>query len=121
MKTPITDSDDSSRLPSEVTLKWDGDTGDGKRAFVVATQNDGWQDLRIEVDTDDCDSKHAKAAMQIVIDRCNAYSSDQQTIKGLREGLARIIGLIDSEYLIAASDGSGRIGHAVQQARSLLT
>jgi len=55
-----------------VTLKWDGKSGDGKRAFVVAEQNDGWQDLRIEVDTDDCDSKHAKAMMQEVINRCNA-------------------------------------------------
>jgi len=55
-----------------VTLKWAGGAGDGKRAFVVAEQNNGWEDLRIEVDTDDCDGEHAKAAMQVVIDRCNA-------------------------------------------------
>ena len=57
----------------KLALVWDGDTGDGKRAFVVAEQNDGWQDLRIEVDTDDCDSDFAKAAMQEVIDRVNAH------------------------------------------------
>ncbi len=55
----------------QVTLKWDGDSGDGKRAFVVAKENDGWRDLRIEIDTDDCDPDHAKAMMQVVIDRCN--------------------------------------------------
>lgn len=55
-----------------LTLKWAGNSGDGKRAFVVAEQNDGWQDLRIEVDTADCDGEHAKAMMQEVIDRCNA-------------------------------------------------
>lgn len=34
--------------------------------------------------------------------------------------LTRILGLIDSEYLVAASDGSGRVGHAVAQARGAL-
>ena len=57
----------------EVTLVWVGGARDGKRAYVEALQNDGWNDLRIEVDTDDCDSKHAKAAMQAVIDRVNDY------------------------------------------------
>ena len=60
-----------------ITLKWDSNSGDGKRAFVVAEQNDGWQDLRIEVDTDDCDRAHAKAAMQEVINRCNNYPAIQ--------------------------------------------
>lgn len=55
-----------------ITLKWDGNSGDGKRAFVVAQENDGWQDLRIEVDTDDCDRQHALTAMQEVMNRCNA-------------------------------------------------
>lgn len=49
---------------TEVTLKWVlGLPGDGKRAFVVAKENDGWHDLRIEVDTDDCDGDHARAAL----------------------------------------------------------
>jgi hypothetical protein len=56
----------------KITLKWAGDSGDGKRAFVVANENDGWKDLRIEVDTDDCDRKHAKEMMGEVIKRCNA-------------------------------------------------
>lgn len=38
-----------------------GSSDDGKRLFIEADTNDGWQDLRIEVDTDDCDSKYAKA------------------------------------------------------------
>ena len=60
----------------KITLKWEGETGDGKRVFVVAAENDGWRDLRIEVDTDDCDSEHAKAMMQEVIDRCNAANKE---------------------------------------------
>ena len=56
----------------KITLKWDGETGDGKRAFVVAEENDGYKDLRIEVDTDDCDGKHAKKLMKEVMRRCNA-------------------------------------------------
>lgn len=56
----------------KITLKWDGESGDGKRAFVVAKENDGFQDLRIEVDTDDCDGEHAKKMMSEVIRRCNA-------------------------------------------------
>lgn len=55
----------------KITLKWDGDSADHKRAFVIAEENDGWKDLRIEVDTDDCDGEHAKKMMQEVIDRCN--------------------------------------------------
>jgi hypothetical protein len=55
-----------------LTLRWDGKTGDGKAAFVVADQNDGWQDVRIELDTDDVDSEFARKAMQEIIDRVNA-------------------------------------------------
>lgn len=54
-----------------LTLRWHGKAGDGKAAFVVADQNDGWKDLRIELDTDDCDSDFARAAMQEIIDRVN--------------------------------------------------
>ena len=56
----------------KITLQWDGGLADGKRAFVVAKENDGWQDLRIEVDTDDCDGAYAKKMMREVIRRCNA-------------------------------------------------
>lgn len=59
-------------MTEKITLRWDGDTGDGKSAFVVADQNDGWEDLRITVDTDDCDSDFARAAMHYVIDTVNA-------------------------------------------------
>lgn len=55
----------------KITLKWDGYSGDGKCAFVVAKENDGFKDLRIELDTDDCDLKHAKKMMMEVIRRCN--------------------------------------------------
>lgn len=55
-----------------ITLKWTGKSGDGKCAFVEADQNDGWNDLRIEVDTDDCDRDYARKAMQYVIDTVNA-------------------------------------------------
>lgn len=52
-----------------ITLKWDDDNG--KRAFIVAEQNDGWKDVRIELDLDDCDKAFAKLAMQEIIDRVN--------------------------------------------------
>jgi hypothetical protein len=55
-----------------ITLKWDGKTGDGKSAFIVAEQNDGWRDVRLELDTDDVDSDFARQAMQEIIDRVNA-------------------------------------------------
>jgi hypothetical protein len=43
---------------------------------VIAEENDGWNDLRIEVDTDDCDSKNAKDMMNEVIRRCNAANEE---------------------------------------------
>jgi hypothetical protein len=46
--------------------------------IVDPITNDGWRDLRIEVDTDDCDSIHAKAMMQEVIDRCNAAKLERE-------------------------------------------
>lgn len=66
----------SARVSTEqqfmkITLKWDGESGDGKRAFVVAKENDGYQDVRIELDTDDCDKKHARKVMNEIIRRCN--------------------------------------------------
>lgn len=48
-------------------LKDDGNTGDHKAAFVVADNNDGWKDVRIEIDTDDCDSNHALAFKKALI------------------------------------------------------
>lgn len=56
----------------KITLKRTGESGDGKRAFFAAEENDGWQDLRIEVDTDDCDRKHAEAMMEEVMRRVNS-------------------------------------------------
>jgi hypothetical protein len=60
----------------QITLKWEGKSSDGKRAFVIAEQNDGWKDLRIEVDTDDCDSKYAEKLMKEVIRRCNSMNKN---------------------------------------------
>lgn len=50
----------------------DGDSGDHKRMFLVSDTNDGWCDLRIEIDTDDCDSKFAKLWAQRIMDCVNA-------------------------------------------------
>jgi hypothetical protein len=74
-----------------VTLKWTRESGDGKSAFVEAVQNDGWQDLRIEVDTDDCDSDHAKAAMQVVIDRCNGWTALAESERRLVHAMEKIV------------------------------
>jgi hypothetical protein len=71
-----------------VTLEWEELSGDGKRAYVNAKENDGWHDLRIEVDTDDVDSDHAKAAMQTVIDRCNGWEE-------MKAHLARSVTLLE--------------------------
>lgn len=53
-------------------LKPDGDSGDGKRMFIVGTFNDGSHDLRIEIDTDDCDGDFARACAKELIKRWNA-------------------------------------------------
>jgi hypothetical protein len=63
------------KLPNAILngrLKKDGDSGDFKRTFVVANTNDGYQDLRIEIDTDDCDSKFAKQWRDRIIACVNA-------------------------------------------------
>lgn len=67
-----------------LTLRWDGETGDGKAAFVVADQNDGWNDLRIELETDDVNSDFARAAMQEVIDRVNR-ANQPESANGTQE------------------------------------
>ncbi len=74
-------TDEQEKKP--VTLKWAGGTGDGKRALIEAVENDGWQDVRLELDTDDCDGEFAKRQMQKVIDAVNAYPS----YKAMREAL----------------------------------
>lgn len=61
-------------------LKLDGESGDGKRAFMVADTNDGYQDLRIEVDTDDCDSVFAKKWQKRVIQCVNACRGIQNPV-----------------------------------------
>lgn len=55
-------------------LKDDGDSGDGKRTFVVDDKGDGWTAVRIEIDTDDCDSEHAKAFKAALIELWNSQS-----------------------------------------------
>ncbi len=58
-------------------------SGDGKRMFLVASTNDGWEDLRIEIDTDDCDSKHAKLwAKRIMecVNICTGIEDPKQAI-----------------------------------------
>ena len=50
----------------------DGDSGDRKRTFLVCNKNDGWEDLRIEIDTDDCDYDYAKAWAKRIMDCINA-------------------------------------------------
>lgn len=106
MTTTTGQNNDTPAKPN-VTLHWDGESGDGKRAFVLAKENDGWSDLRIEVDTDDCDSDHAKAAMQVVIDRCNSHEA-------LRAALAKIS---DEAW----SDGNAAIGRMADAALKATT
>lgn len=51
-------------------LKTDGDNG--KEAFVIATNNDGFEDLRMTVDLDDCDRRFSQQWMKRVIQCVNA-------------------------------------------------
>jgi len=48
-------------------------TSDGKRAFMGLSGNDGWKDLRLEVDTDDCDSDAALASATFLMALWNAW------------------------------------------------
>ncbi len=54
-------------------IKTDGDSGDGKRQFVVGEFNDGFHDLRIVVVSDDCVSKFAKQCVKELILRWNSF------------------------------------------------
>lgn len=65
----------------------------------------------------DSDTKELFPVSHATIDELCARSNSHDE---LVSSLARIVGLIDSEYLVAASDGSGRIGHAVAQARAAI-
>ena len=61
-------------MKKKITLEWDGDNG--KERFIVAKENDGWRDLRLTLDVDDCDSEYAVEMMQEVIDRCNRANDE---------------------------------------------
>lgn len=54
--------DDKIRIRN-LRIKYDGTTGDCKSAFYVGNDDN----LRITVDTDDCDSELAKAAFKRVM------------------------------------------------------
>lgn len=53
-------------------LKSYGDSGDFKRSFVKDDKEDDWKYLRIEINTDDCDSRHAKAFKKALIKLWNS-------------------------------------------------
>jgi hypothetical protein len=59
----------------KITLKWDEESGDGKCASIVSKENDGWKDLRLTLNLDDCDDRYARKAMKEVIRRCNAANT----------------------------------------------
>ena len=64
----------------KITLRWEHERHPGdKTASVVAEQNDGWNDLRIWIDTDDCNQDFAVKAMQHVIDTVNAANTEAST------------------------------------------
>ncbi len=79
-----------------LTLKWHSKSGDGKSARIVAEQNDGWQDVRLELDTDDVDSEFARQAMQEIIDRVNVANEAQQPLL-TQEMVDRAQAMDDSE------------------------
>jgi len=57
-------------------LKPDGDSEDGKRAFYVG--ND--ENLKIEVDTDDCNDEMAKAAFKrvmLIVNLCSGMEIEE--------------------------------------------
>lgn len=54
-------------------LKYDGNSGDDKRLFIVHQSNDGYEDLRIEIDNDDVDHKYVKIMAKELIRRWNSF------------------------------------------------
>lgn len=78
----------SSRIKTFGRLIDAGDAGDHKRTFVVSDKNEGFKDVRIEIDTDDCDSKHAQAFKIALIATWNAlqdwfvYPANKPTAPG---------------------------------------
>lgn len=51
----------------------DGDSGDHKRTFITDSRtDDNWKDIRIEIDTDDCDRQHALAFKKALIELWNS-------------------------------------------------
>lgn len=64
-------------------LKFDGETGDGKAMFIVHSSNDGYYDLRIEIDTDDVNSRFAKRMARELVRRWNSAEKVRTTTKGV--------------------------------------
>lgn len=58
-------------------LSIDGSSGDGKRLYMSADTNDGWKDLRIEIDTDDCDDEHAKMWAKRIVACVNFFYGNE--------------------------------------------
>lgn len=49
----------------------DGDSGDRKATFLISEGEDNWKEIRIEIDTDDCDRQHALAFKKALIEVWN--------------------------------------------------
>lgn len=64
--------------------------------------------------------QEARANAAFIVRACNDRSADKAKIKALVEASSRIIGLIESGYLIPATDGNGRTDHAVSNLRAAL-
>lgn len=99
-------------------LKDDGDTGDGKATFIVDDQTgegaDSWKRLAIEIETDDCDSKHAKEFKAALI---RLWNSQDEPVNALQEAFEEIYDQYDG-----APDSTTRyLGSLLETLRSAIT
>lgn len=58
-------------------------TVDRKRAFMGSDGNDGWKDIRIEIDTDDCDSQTALDSGRFIAELWNAWPEIRKELEHL--------------------------------------
>lgn len=61
-------------------LKDCGEPGDGKRTYIGSEKDDGWKRISIEIDTDDCDRKHALRFKSALIALWNAQGNSDKRV-----------------------------------------
>ena len=98
MTTPAT----PAPTPSFPTLKKDGRSCDRKLAYYSALQNDGWHDIHLELDTDDCDGDFAMSQMERIIAALQNHESTERELAAARAECAALNTELDRLRDVAA-------------------